>query len=130
MPPAFGEEVDFEWIVRTVRHVFDGPIDFLDTSNGYSQGESETRTGAMEEACARYRISLRAAALNTSGRDPRVNSTIVGTATSAYVDELVGLVSEPVPPPLWEELAALTPLGSSGRISDGNDHTLGTKATS
>jgi hypothetical protein len=33
----------------------------------------------------------------------------VGTATSAHVDELVGLVSEPVPEPLWEELAALKP---------------------
>ena len=271
MPQVFGEEVDFERAVQTVRHVFDGPINFLDTSNGYSQGESERRIGAviaergglpagfvlatkvdpdpnsgdfsgdrarrsvdeslerlglqsfpllylhdperigfseamarggpvealvamrdagaashigvaggpvdlmdqflatgifevvlthnrftlvdksaepmigraaaanvgvvnaavfgggilakgtshtdryayrqastevleriraMEEACARYGTSLRAAALNMSVQDPRVNSTIVGTATSAHVDELVGLVSEPVPEPL------------------------------
>ena len=44
-----------------------------------------------------------------SVRDPRVSSTIVGTATSAHVDELVGLVSKEVPEPLWEELAELAP---------------------
>jgi D-threo-aldose 1-dehydrogenase len=280
MPQVFGEEIDFERAVQTVRHVFDGPINFLDTSNGYSQGESERRIGAviaergglppgfvlatkidpdpatgdfsgdrarrsadeslqrlglqgfqllylhdperigfseamarggpvealislrdtgvalhigvaggpvdlmdqfigtgvfevvlthnrftlvdrsaepliakaaaanvgvvnaavfgggilakgtshtdryayrqastevlgriraMEEACARHGVSLRAAALNMSVRDPRVGSTVVGTATSAHVDEAVDLVLEEVPEPLWEELAALTP---------------------
>ena len=46
MPQVFGEEVDFERAVETVRHVFDSPINFLDTSNGYSHGESERRIGA------------------------------------------------------------------------------------
>ena len=31
---------------RTARHVFDSPINFLDTANGYSNGESERRIGA------------------------------------------------------------------------------------
>ena len=47
MPQVFGDEVDFERAVQTVRHVFDGPINFLDTSNGYGQGESERRIGAV-----------------------------------------------------------------------------------
>src|SRR5580658_1435042 len=46
MPQVFGEEVDFERAVETVRHVFDSPINFLDTSNGYGHGESERRIGA------------------------------------------------------------------------------------
>jgi len=32
--------------VATVRRAFAGPINFLDTSNGYSGGESERRIGA------------------------------------------------------------------------------------
>jgi D-threo-aldose 1-dehydrogenase len=278
MPQVFGEEVDFERAVETVRHVFDGPINFLDTSNGYSQGESERRIGAviaergglppgfvlatkvdpdpgtgefggervrrsaeeslqrlgldrfqllylhdperigfseamapagpvealvslrdtgiaahigvagapidmmrqfvgtgvfevvlthnrftlvdrsaealvaeaadrslgvvnaavfgggilakgtshtdhyayhkastevldriraMEEACQRYGVPLRAAALQVSLRDPRVSSTVVGTATPAHVDDLIELEAKRRPGALWEELAAL-----------------------
>ncbi len=66
-----------------------------------------SRVRAMEEACQSHGVSLRAAALQMSVRDPRVSSTIVGTATPAHVDELVGLVSEPVPDQLWDELAGL-----------------------
>jgi D-threo-aldose 1-dehydrogenase len=77
----------------------------------YRQANPEVleRIRAMEEACTRYGVSLRAAALNISVGDPRISSTIVGTATSAHVDELVALASERVPEPLSEELAALTP---------------------
>jgi D-threo-aldose 1-dehydrogenase len=46
VPWAFGEDVGYERGVQTVRHVFDSPINFLDTSNGYSNGESERRIGA------------------------------------------------------------------------------------
>ena len=47
MPQVFGEDVDYERGVQTVRRVFDSPINFLDTSNGYSNGESERRIGAV-----------------------------------------------------------------------------------
>jgi D-threo-aldose 1-dehydrogenase len=47
MPGNFGYEVDGERAATTVRHVFDSPINFLDTSNGYSGGESERRIGAV-----------------------------------------------------------------------------------
>jgi D-threo-aldose 1-dehydrogenase len=65
------------------------------------------RIRAMEDACSRHGVSLKAAALNMSIRDARVNSTIVGTATPAHVDELVSLVSERIPGSLWDELAGL-----------------------
>lgn len=46
MPGAFGYEVPAQRGIDTVRRVLDGPITFLDTSNGYSAGESERRIGA------------------------------------------------------------------------------------
>jgi D-threo-aldose 1-dehydrogenase len=67
------------------------------------------RVKAMEEACKRYSVPLRAAALGLSVRDPRVTSTVVGTATPAHVDDLVAQASAELPAALWEELAALVP---------------------
>jgi D-threo-aldose 1-dehydrogenase len=47
MPGLYGYEVDADAAVATVRAVFDSPISFLDTSNGYgTDGESERRIGA------------------------------------------------------------------------------------
>jgi D-threo-aldose 1-dehydrogenase len=46
MPQNFGYEVPADRAVVTVRRAFAGPINFLDTSNGYSGGESERRIGA------------------------------------------------------------------------------------
>lgn len=46
MPGNFGYDVPVERAIATVRRVLDGPITFLDTSNGYSGGESERRIGA------------------------------------------------------------------------------------
>jgi D-threo-aldose 1-dehydrogenase len=44
-PEIFGREVLEEAAVSLVRQVFDSPIRFLDTSNGYSDGRSESRIG-------------------------------------------------------------------------------------
>jgi D-threo-aldose 1-dehydrogenase len=46
MPQNFGYEVSAERGVATARRVLDGPINFLDTAAGYSDGESERRIGA------------------------------------------------------------------------------------
>lgn len=46
MPGAFGYSVPAERGIATVRRVFDSPVNFLDTSAGYSDGESERRIGA------------------------------------------------------------------------------------
>ncbi|TQM37620.1 aldo/keto reductase [Pseudonocardia cypriaca] len=45
MPKAFGYEVPEERAIATVVRVLAGPITFLDTSNGYGDGESERRIG-------------------------------------------------------------------------------------
>jgi D-threo-aldose 1-dehydrogenase len=76
---------------------------------GYRKASAEVldRVKAMERACQEHGVPLRAAALHTSVRDPRVSSTIVGTATPAHVDELVDLMSVEIPQALWDELGGL-----------------------
>lgn len=46
MPALYGRQVDAQEGVATVRAVLDSDIRTLDTSNGYSDGESERRIGA------------------------------------------------------------------------------------
>jgi D-threo-aldose 1-dehydrogenase len=72
-----------------------------------ASAEVLARVKAMEQVCDNHGVSLRAAALHMSVRDRRVSSTIVGTATPAHVDDLVRLMSVPVPERLWEELSEL-----------------------
>lgn len=50
MPGVFGYDVDFDRAVATIRAALDSPINFLDTSAGYSDGESERRYGAALRA--------------------------------------------------------------------------------
>lgn len=45
MPSVFGYEVDERTAVDLVRALFDSPINFIDTANGYSDGDSERRIG-------------------------------------------------------------------------------------
>jgi D-threo-aldose 1-dehydrogenase len=45
MPEKFGSEVSEEQAIELVRAAFHSPISFIDTSNGYSAGESERRIG-------------------------------------------------------------------------------------
>ena len=77
----------------------------------YSQTSPDVlgRVRAMEIVCRENAVPLKAAALQASVRDHRVSSTIIGASTRDHVDELVDLMSVPVPPELWEELAALLP---------------------
>jgi D-threo-aldose 1-dehydrogenase len=51
MPQLYGQEVSTEQAVATVRALLDSPIRTIDTSNGYSDGDSERRIGqALAEA--------------------------------------------------------------------------------
>jgi D-threo-aldose 1-dehydrogenase len=47
MPHLYGYEVSAEQAVAAVEAVFDGPFNFLDTSNAYSDGDSERRIGEV-----------------------------------------------------------------------------------
>ena len=50
-PAQYGYEVDTETAVETIKRVFDGPLNFIDTSNEYGGGDSERRIGqAIAEA--------------------------------------------------------------------------------
>lgn len=46
MPGIFGYDVSADQGVATVRRALQGPLNFVDTSAGYSDGESERRVGA------------------------------------------------------------------------------------
>ncbi len=45
-PEQYGYEVSTGQALATLRRVFEGPINFIDTSNNYGDGESERRIGA------------------------------------------------------------------------------------
>ncbi|SPH24725.1 D-threo-aldose 1-dehydrogenase [Defluviimonas aquaemixtae] len=47
MPDTYGYSVGEERAQATVRAIFDGPVNFLDTSNNYGFGRSEERIGAV-----------------------------------------------------------------------------------
>src|ERR687890_1362806 len=64
---------------------------------------------AMSEVCAEYGVSLAAAALQFSMKDPRVVSTIVGLSRPERVQQTIDLATHPVPDELWPRLEALVP---------------------
>src|SRR5919201_5857762 len=47
MPQTFAYSVSEEQALATIRAVFDGPINFLDTAASYGDGESERRIGLV-----------------------------------------------------------------------------------
>src|SRR5919201_5333023 len=47
MPETFAYSVPEEQALATIRAVFDGPINFLDTAASYGDGESERRIGLV-----------------------------------------------------------------------------------
>lgn len=47
MPDTYGYAVDEERAFATIRAIFDGPANFLDTANNYGFGRSEERIGAV-----------------------------------------------------------------------------------
>ena len=63
----------------------------------------------MGLACHRAGVSLAAAALQFSTRDPRITSTIVGGNSIAQVQEAIAADAEEIPAGLWAELEALVP---------------------
>lgn len=65
------------------------------------------RASQMEAACQRYGLSLRAAALQFSLRDPRITSTIVGMTRPERLAETMEMAQLSLPDELWRELDAL-----------------------
>jgi D-threo-aldose 1-dehydrogenase len=75
----------------------DAPQEMIETVRG------------MSEVCAEYDISLAAAALQFSIKDPRVISTIVGLSRPERVQQTIDLATHPVPDEVWPRLEALVP---------------------
>ncbi|TWH28328.1 D-threo-aldose 1-dehydrogenase [Isoptericola variabilis J7] len=63
----------------------------------------------MSEACERYGVPHRAAALQFPARHPAVRSVVVGPGRPASVHDTFVELSVPVPHELWDELDALMP---------------------
>lgn len=71
------------------------------------------RIRRMDDLCREAGISLKAAALQFSLRDPRIASTVVGISRPERVDDLVQLAEVEIPESLWAQLEALTPTSES-----------------
>lgn len=63
----------------------------------------------MRRACLARGVSLTAAALQFSVREPRVTSTVVGVSEPERIGEITALMSEQIPDDLWAELDSLAP---------------------
>jgi D-threo-aldose 1-dehydrogenase len=89
------------------------------TSDRYHYGPASPELlaaiDAMGAAGERYGVPLRAAALQFSTRDPRIDSTVCGVVSPAQLDEAVESASLEIPDELWAELDALCPPPESWR---------------
>jgi D-threo-aldose 1-dehydrogenase len=63
-----------------------------------------TRVRQMEELCARFNISLRAAALQFPLGHPAVVSVIPGARSTTELDENIAALHEPIPTEFWRAL--------------------------
>ena len=71
--------------------------------------ELVARARALEAACTRFGVSLRAAALQFPLRHPAVTCVLVGARSPGEVDEAAAQLAAPLPPELWAELASGDP---------------------
>lgn len=69
--------------------------------------EMVERTRRLQEICRRYGVSLAAAALQFSARDPRIHSTIIGISKPERIQQTLELYAEQIPDELWPELDAV-----------------------
>lgn len=63
----------------------------------------------MYAACEQHHVSLAAAALQFSVRQPRIHSTVVGISAPERIGQTVGLLDEVIPDALWDRLLELSP---------------------
>jgi D-threo-aldose 1-dehydrogenase len=84
-----------------------GPSAYPRYMYGQASPEFLRRAGLMEEACQRYGLPLRAAALQFSLRDTRITSTIVGLTRPERLLETLEIAQLSIPDELWAELDAL-----------------------
>ena len=92
MPALYGRDVSADQGVATVLAAIDSPIRFIDTSNGYSDGESERRIGAaLAEAGGLPDGLVVATKVDPSGRDysgDRVRTSVDESRARLGLDRL------------------------------------------
>jgi D-threo-aldose 1-dehydrogenase len=78
-------------------------------SYGYQPASAEflAHLERVRALCADWSISVAAAALAFSLREPRIHSTVVGIYSIQRLDELPGLIATEIPEPFWAALDAL-----------------------
>lgn len=62
------------------------------------------RFGNIKKTCRKYGVSVRAAALHFSAKDPRIASTIVGPTSPEHIKDYINLLSVKIPDELFEEI--------------------------
>jgi D-threo-aldose 1-dehydrogenase len=74
----------------------------------YGPAEPATleRARGLAEACARYDVPLRAAAMQFPLAHPAVAGLIAGVRRIEHLDEYPAYLSRPIPPELWDDLRA------------------------
>jgi D-threo-aldose 1-dehydrogenase len=86
-----------------------GGSTFRGDSYGYQPASSEflSHLQRVRDLCAEWGISVAAAALAFSMREPRIHTTVVGIYSQQRLDELPGLVATEIPEGFWPALDAL-----------------------
>lgn len=86
MPDVYGYDVDSERAVATVVSALESPLNFLDTSNEYGDGESELRIGAALQQSSVMRDDIVIASKADPARDSRVFDS--GRVLESYTESV------------------------------------------
>ncbi len=86
-----------------------GGSTFRGDSYGYQPASAEflAHLERVRALCAEWGISVAAAALAFSMREPRIHTTVVGIYSQQRLDELPGLIATEIPEAFWTALDAL-----------------------
>jgi len=82
---------------------------FRGDTYGYAPASAEflAHLDAVRALCTDRGVSIAAAALRFSMREPRIHSTVVGIYSPQRLEELPGLVAAEIPDDFWDALEAL-----------------------
>lgn len=75
------------------------------------------RTRKIEAICNRHEVPLAAAALQFSTSHPAITSTVTGCRSAEEVTRNLELMDMPIPPALWQELAATGLISSEAPLA-------------
>jgi D-threo-aldose 1-dehydrogenase len=89
-----------------------GPDQYARYAYQAAAPEVVARARQMQTLCQEHGVSLAAAALQFSLRDPRITSTIVGMSKPERIQQTIDLALTPIPEALWPRLDAVGYEGS------------------